>query len=88
MQSHKHLAGAHLFVVSGKLQVRDGVLNAGDYCYEPAGVLHDATTAVEDTVFLVVSLGPILYFDDERFTGVQNWEVMEKLREDHYGKSA
>ena len=51
-------------------------------------VLHDATTAVEDTVFLVVSLGPILYFDDERFTGVQNWEVMEKLREDHYGKSA
>ena len=27
--SHKHLAGAHVFVLSGKLQVRDSVLNAG-----------------------------------------------------------
>ena len=88
LQSHKHLAGAHLFVVSGKLQVRDGVLNAGDYCYEPAGVLHDATTALEDTVFLVDFSRADFLFDDERFTGIQNWEVMEKLREDHYGKSA
>ena len=30
---HKHLAGAHAFILSGKLQVRDGVLNAGDYVY-------------------------------------------------------
>jgi hypothetical protein len=29
-----------------------------------------------------------LYFDDERCTGIQNWEVMEKLLEDQYGKSA
>ena len=28
---HKHLAGAHAFIISGKLQVRNGVLNAGDY---------------------------------------------------------
>jgi hypothetical protein len=27
---HKHLAGAHAYVISGKLQVRGGVLNAGD----------------------------------------------------------
>ena len=47
---HKHLGGAHAYVISGKLRVRDGVLNAGDYVYEPAGVLHDATTALEDTV--------------------------------------
>src|SRR5665213_4251593 len=33
---HKHLAGAHAFIISGKLQVRDGVLNAGDYVYEPS----------------------------------------------------
>ena len=32
---HKHLAGAHAFIISGKLQVRNGVLNAGDYVYEP-----------------------------------------------------
>jgi len=41
---HKHLAGAHAFIISGKLQVRNGVLNAGDYVYEPSGILHDATT--------------------------------------------
>ena len=85
LSPHKHLSGAHLFVVSGKLQVRDGVLNAGDYCYESAGVLHEATTALEDTVFLVISLGPILHFDEDRFIAIQNWEVMEKLREDHCG---
>src|SRR5690349_10599946 len=26
---HKHLAGGHAYVISGKIQVRDGVLNAG-----------------------------------------------------------
>ena len=33
---HKHLAGAHVFILSGKLQIRDGTLNAGDYIYEPS----------------------------------------------------
>ena len=35
---HKHLAGSHTFILSGKLQVRDGFLNAGDYVYEPNGM--------------------------------------------------
>jgi gentisate 1,2-dioxygenase len=77
---HKHLAGAHLFVLSGKLQVRDGVLNAGDYIYEPSGVLHDATTALEDTTYLFIANGPFLYFDENSFTHYTNWEVMERLR--------
>jgi anti-sigma factor ChrR (cupin superfamily) len=46
---HKHLSDAHTYVLKGKLQVRDGVLNAGDYDYEPNGVLHGATVALEDT---------------------------------------
>jgi quercetin dioxygenase-like cupin family protein len=78
---HKHLAGAHAYVISGKLQVRDGVLSAGDYVYEPSGVLHGATTALEDTLYLFFCQGPILYFDDNGFTGYTNWEVVEKLRE-------
>ena len=49
---HKHLAGALAFIISGKLQVRNGVLNAGDYVYEPSGILHNATTALEDTTYL------------------------------------
>jgi 2,4'-dihydroxyacetophenone dioxygenase len=85
LSPHKHLAGAHLFVVSGRLQVRGGVLSQNDYCYEPAGILHEATTALQDTVFLAITLGPILYFDEDRFTAVQDWEAMEELRMDHYG---
>jgi hypothetical protein len=54
---HKHLAGAHVLVLSGKLQVRGGVLNAGDYVYEPAGVLHEETRALEDTDYLFIATG-------------------------------
>jgi quercetin dioxygenase-like cupin family protein len=79
---HKHLGGAHAYIVSGKLQVRDTVLNAGDYVYEPSGVLHGATTALEDTVFTLTCDGPVLFFDDNGFTGYTNWETIEKLRED------
>ena len=78
---HKHLAGAHAFIISGKLQVRDGVLNAGDYVYEPSGVLHDATTALEDTTYLFLCQGAVLFFDADRFTRYTNWEVIEKLRQ-------
>jgi hypothetical protein len=77
---HKHLAGAHAFIISGKLQVRNGILNAGDYVYEPSGILHDATTALEDTTYLFICNGAVLFFDEKGFTRYTNWEVMEKLR--------
>ena len=77
---HKHLAGAHAYILSGKLQVRDGILNAGDYVYEPSGVLHDETTALEDTTYLFICNGAVLFFDENGFTRYPNWEVMEKLR--------
>lgn len=48
--------------MSGKLQVRDGVLNAGDYVYEPNGMLHGETTALEDTEYLFICNGPVLFF--------------------------
>ena len=59
----------------------DGVLNAGDYVYKPAGVLHDATTALEDTVYLFICDETVLYFDDNNFTGFTNWETIEKMKE-------
>ena len=77
---HKHLGGAHAYIVSGKLQVRDDLLNAGDYVYEPSGVLHDETKAVEDTTYLFISNGSVMFFDENGFTRYTNWEVMEKLR--------
>ena len=77
---HKHLSGSHTFILSGKLQVRDGVLNAGDYVYEPNGMLHGATTALEDTEYLFICNGPVLFFDDDKFTSYLSWEELERLK--------
>ena len=77
---HKHLSGSHTFILSGKLQVRDGLLNAGDYVYEPNGMLHGATTALEDTEYLFICNGPVLFFDDDHFTNYLGWEELERMK--------
>ena len=48
------IAGAH----------RD-VLNAGDYVYEANGMVHGATTALEDTEYLFICNGPVLFFNED-----------------------
>ena len=80
--AHKHLSSAHAFVLSGKLQVRDGTLEAGDYIYEPNGMVHGATTALEDTEYLFICDGPVLYFGDDAFTGYFGWEQLQRLRDE------
>jgi anti-sigma factor ChrR (cupin superfamily) len=77
---HKHLSDAHTFVIKGKLQVRDGILNAGDYDYEPNGVLHGATVALEDTEYLFICNGPVIFFDDDGLTRYLSWEEMAKMQ--------
>ncbi|MEM9620179.1 MAG: cupin domain-containing protein [Pseudomonadota bacterium] len=77
---HKHLSGSHTFILKGKLQVRDGVLNAGDYVYEPNGMLHGATTALEDTEYLFICNGPVLFFNDDQFSGYLGWEELQRLQ--------
>ena len=78
--AHKHLSASHTYVLSGRLKVRDGIFEAGDYVYEPNGVLHGATEALEDTEYLFICNGAILFYDDEHFTSYKSWEEMEKLR--------
>lgn len=78
---HKHLSAAHTFILSGKLQVRDGTLEAGDYVYEPNGMVHDATTALEDTEYLFICDGPVLFFGEDSFTGYLGWEQLQRLRD-------
>ena len=79
--SHKHLSGSHTFILSGKLQVRDGVLNAGDYVYEPNGMLHGETTALEDTEYLFICNGPVIFFGDDEFSGYTSWEEWRRMAE-------
>lgn len=78
--AHKHLSAAHAFILSGKLQVRDGTLETGDYTYEPNGMVHGATTALEDTIYLFICDGPVLYFNDDAFTGYLGWEQLQRLQ--------
>jgi quercetin dioxygenase-like cupin family protein len=85
---HKHLTASHTFILKGKLQVRDGVLNAGDYVYEPNGMIHGATTALEDTEYLFICDGPVLFFDDEGFTSYLGWEELRRLQAAHAARQA
>ena len=64
---HKHLAGAPACVLSGgKLQVHNSILNAGDYVYEPSGVLHnEEPAALEDATYLFICNGAVLFFRRE-----------------------
>lgn len=78
--AHKHLSASHTYILKGRLKVRDGILEEGDYVYEPNGVLHGATEALEDTEYLFICNGPLLFFDDDKFTGYLGWEEWEKLR--------
>ncbi len=80
---HKHLSAAYTFILKGKLQVRDGILNAGDFVYEPNGMIHGATTALEDTEYLFICDGPVLFFDDNGFTSYLGWEELERMRQAH-----
>jgi hypothetical protein len=76
--SHKHLSASHTYILSGQLKVRDTVLVAGDYIYEPNGMIHDATTALEDTDYLFIGEGALLFFEGETFTHVVGWEQMAR----------
>ena len=80
---HKHLSASHTFILSGKLQVRDGTLDAGDYVYEPNGMIHGATTALEDTDYLFICDGPVLFFDEKGFTAYLGWEELRRLQASH-----
>lgn len=86
---HKHLSAAHTYVLSGKLQVRDGVLEAGDYVYERNGMIHGATTALEDTTYLFLCDGPVLFFDEDAgFTAYLGWEELQRIQQEHDKKNA
>ena len=76
---HKHLSAAHTFVLKGKLQVRDGILEAGDYLYERNGMVHESTTALEDTEYIFICEGPLVFYDEKGITGYLGWEELRRM---------
>lgn len=81
---HKHLGASHTYIIKGKLQVRDGTLEAGDYVYEPDGVIHHMTEALEDTDYLFIVSGALLFFGEDGFTGYFNWETARQWKAAHF----
>ncbi|MCY3795364.1 MAG: cupin domain-containing protein [Gammaproteobacteria bacterium] len=79
---HKHLSAAFAFILKGKLQVRDGTLDEGDFVYEPNGMVPGATTALEDTEYLFFCHRLVLFNDEEEgFTSYLGWEELERIRQ-------
>ena len=81
--SHKHIGDAHTFVLKGKLEVRGTTIGPGDYLYEANGMVHHATKALEDTEYLFIMQGAVLFFDDQQFLGYQSWEEFHRVRAQH-----
>ena len=77
---HKHLSAAFAFILSGRLQVRNNVYGPGDFLHETNGMVHGATTALEDTEYLFFCDGPVLYFDKDNFTGYRGWEQVLQMQ--------
>ena len=77
--SHKHFGAVYVYVISGKLQVRDNILGPGDFLFEPNGMVHYATEALEDVDYLMLADGPVLFFDENGFTGYFGWEELRRL---------
>jgi quercetin dioxygenase-like cupin family protein len=77
---HKHLSAAHTYVLKGKLQVRDGILEAGDYLYERNGMIHESTTALEDSEYLFICDGPLIFYDDSGVQGYFGWEELARMK--------
>ncbi len=67
--------------VSVRLRVRDHEMRSGDYIYEANGVIHEETTAVEDTVHLNIADGPEIFFDDKGLKVYFGWEQVEALKQ-------
>ena len=43
-------------------------------------MIHEKTTAVEDTEYLFICDGPVLSFDDQGFTSYFGWEQLERAK--------
>lgn len=80
---HKHLGDAHVLVLKGRLKVRDTEVKAGDYLYESNGMVHHETEALEDTEYLFIMSGAVLFLGENNFLGYQSWEEFHRAREHH-----
>lgn len=78
--AHTHVGGASFYVLSGGFDYRGGSARAGDWVWEPAGSVHDATTHPEDTVYFGQIYGPVAFHNKEgRPPRMVDWLSTQRL---------
>jgi anti-sigma factor ChrR (cupin superfamily) len=79
---HTHIGAADFYVLSGGFDYRGGSARAGDWVYEPAGAVHDATTHPMDTVYLANSYGPIAFHgSDGGYSHIIDWRAIKAMQD-------
>ena len=85
-RSHRHHGAGEYVMLKGKMEVRGGVENggitayAGDYGYEPNGILHEITTFPELTELYFNNQGPLEFLNDAgELEFILDWRMLEQL---------
>jgi quercetin dioxygenase-like cupin family protein len=85
---HRHLGAGEYLMLEGTMEVRGGMTGggvtavAGDYGYEPSGMIHDFTNFPTDAKFYFTNFGAIQFIDDDDKTlMVLDWQGMLALEE-------
>jgi quercetin dioxygenase-like cupin family protein len=77
---HTHLGPADFYVLSGRIDYRGGSAGPGDWFYEPAGAVHEATTHPVETVYLANVYGPVAFHDGKGgFSYVLDWRAVQGM---------
>ena len=77
---HTHIGAADFYVISGGFDYRGGSARAGDWVYEPAGAVHEATTHPMDTIYLANSYGPIAFHGkDGGYSHIADWRAITAM---------
>jgi 2,4'-dihydroxyacetophenone dioxygenase len=77
---HTHLGPADFYVISGQIDYRGGSASAGDWIYEPAGAVHDATSHPVETVYLANVYGPVAFHGkDATFSFILDWRAVKAM---------
>jgi anti-sigma factor ChrR (cupin superfamily) len=77
---HTHLGPADFYVISGGFDYRGGSARAGDWVYEPAGAVHEATTHPVDTIYLANVYGPVAFHDGKGgFSQILDWRAVQTM---------
>ena len=77
---HTHIGPADFYVLSGGFDYRGGSAREGDWVYEPAGAVHEATTHPVDTVYLANVHGPVAFHDGKGgFSYILDWRAVQKM---------